>query len=653
MRTDWQRRRGFDASPGELVEVACGDFFASFDSSSGFLRDIRFRGQLALYGLYAAVRDHNWDTVEPEIPGFEISIDDDACDLRFHACCRDRDVHFEWDGRISYRAGRLSFQFSGQAKSPLRRNRIGFCVLHPTCCAGQPCTVETVDGATSATYFPDLISPHQPMKEMRSISHLLDDGTDVKVTMLGDTFEMEDQRNWTDASYKTYCTPLELPFPVSVEAGERVEQEILVEFTPTEEESRHGAVVRDSVAETELVIETDGEGYVPPKIGLGASSVIERLDPVAVDTLRGLKLDHIRYDVELNGSWQDQLLRAGRESNALGVACEFALFLSGDPKGQLQSVRREVESAKIDVARWLVFHQDEKSTSARWTELASEVLSSLGAPIASGTNAYFTELNRERPVIASLDEVCYSFNPQVHAFDDRSLVDTLPVQKTTLDSARSFCGDRRLVVSPITLSPRFNPNATGAEPAAEPGELPSQVDPRQMSLFGGVWTLGSLAAVVAGRAHSVTYFETVGWRGVMESDQGNSATARFPSTPGMVFPVFHLLRDFGDARASASESRCHVSELGSDAVAMLIRTDKRRRLMVGNLTLQKRVVTVRMTGADQPGTATATKLDETNYEAASRRVEPTAPSSHPSANRDGSYRIELMPYAYTVLEFIV
>ena len=32
----------------------------------------------------------------------------------------------------------------------------------------------------------------------------------------GETFEMEDQRNWTDASFKTYCTPLSLPYPIKI-----------------------------------------------------------------------------------------------------------------------------------------------------------------------------------------------------------------------------------------------------------------------------------------------------------------------------------------------------------------------------------------------------------------------------------------------------
>ena len=41
----------------------------------------------------------------------------------------------------------------------------------------------------------------------------------VTCRMEGDTFEMEDQRNWTDASYKTYVRPLALPWPYTLAAG--------------------------------------------------------------------------------------------------------------------------------------------------------------------------------------------------------------------------------------------------------------------------------------------------------------------------------------------------------------------------------------------------------------------------------------------------
>ena len=37
--------------------------------------------------------------------------------------------------------------------------------------------------------------------------------------MEGDTFEMEDHRNWTDASFKTYVRPLALPWPYTLQGG--------------------------------------------------------------------------------------------------------------------------------------------------------------------------------------------------------------------------------------------------------------------------------------------------------------------------------------------------------------------------------------------------------------------------------------------------
>ena len=131
-------------------------------------------------------------------------------------------------------------------------------------------------------------------------------------------------------------------------------------------------------------------------------------------------------------------------------------------------------------------------------------------------------------------------------------METLAAQAVTLQSARRFCADRPLAVSPVTLRPRFNPNATGPEPAAAPDELPPQVDVRQMSLLGAGWTLGSIKYLADGGAASATYYETTGWRGVMETEQGSPLPRRFRSEPGMVFPLYHVLaihaRDWLDDR---------------------------------------------------------------------------------------------------------
>jgi D-apionolactonase len=94
------------------------------------------------------------------------------------------------------------------------------------------------------------------MMDLRALTHEAAPGLRVTCRMEGDTFEMEDQRNWTDASFKTYCTPLAEPFPVLVEPGDRVDQQVTVIVSQTADQSANG----QAAAESDVVeIATAGE----------------------------------------------------------------------------------------------------------------------------------------------------------------------------------------------------------------------------------------------------------------------------------------------------------------------------------------------------------------------------------------------------------
>ena len=116
--------------------------------------------------------------------------------------------------------------------------------------------------------------------------------------------------------------------------------------------------------------------------------------------------------------------------------------------------------------------------------------------ILVGTNNYFTELNRERPPKNAGDGTCYSINPQVHAFDNATLVENLEAQASTVHTARSFAGDRWIAVTPVTLRPRFIP-ANGA-PSIRTGV---KVHP---SMQRGLWAASNISLKPAQTASPIT-----------------------------------------------------------------------------------------------------------------------------------------------------
>ncbi len=575
MPSEGQFLRGSSTPASERIDVRAGPLRMVFEPRDAFLRYVSLRDREILRGLYSAVRDRNWDTVLPVVSGVTVQAGDDHFQIAFDSICEKGEIDFRWRGTLTGSSeGTVVYEMTGEAHSDFERNRIGFCVLHaPTSVAGRPCLVGKTDGSTEDGIFPTLISPDQPFVDMRSISHEVVPGVRATIRFEGDVFEMEDQRNWTDASYKTYCTPLAKPFPVSMRKGDCVVQRVTIEL-----EGSTDAPEISVDAPTSVTV-SPGQTRSAPPIGVGVASGSEPLTADEVERLKRLHLSHLRVDVHLAGAtWERELAQASAQAAALEVELEVALFVSDAARAELTSLA--ALAGELPVVRWLLFHVAETSTSASWLTIAREELGE-NVPIVAGTNANFTELNRERPPIDECDSVCYSLNPQVHAFDDASLMETLQGQAWTVESARSFCAERPLHITPVTLRARFNPNATGHELDSSGERLPPQVDERQMSLLGAAWTAGSLASLMAADTSSLTYFETVGWRGLMERAEG-SPSRRFPSIPGSVFPAYHVIAWVGGMRGG------EVVETHSDnplrVQALTLRKERWFRFVLSNVT---------------------------------------------------------------------
>ncbi len=632
----------------EPIELRAGPLSVLFTPENGWVRYVRVGDVEVLRGIYAAVRDENWGTVKPELSRVAVDQGDDAFEVTFDVECRQGNIDFAWSGRILGTApDTLLFEFDGEARSTFLRNRIGFCVLHPPQVAGAGCLVETADGESFRDRFPELISPHQPFKNIRAIAHQVRPALWARVSFEGEVFEMEDQRNWTDASFKTYCTPLELAFPVEVAAGTRIEQSVTVKLlgrAPRE------AVPLDPRQEPIVLTIAGPSRAVPlPRIGLQAASHGQTHDEHASTRLRALNLDHLRVDLRLSSDgWAADLRRAAREARRLDTGLHVALHLGEDVGSQLGTLVEALPDIRPEVGVWLVFREGEKTTDPRLVELARERLRAWeGRPtVGGGTNAYFTELNRGRPDVSAFDRVVYSINPQVHAFDDRSLVETLAMQGETVRSARQFVGDRPLLVSPVTLKPRFNPNATGPQPAPQPGELPARVDPRQPSLFNAGWTVGSVKYLAEAGADGVTYFETTGWLGVMETPDGPPEPELFDSIPGGVYPVYHVFADIGEF--AGGRVRPVRSSRPLAVHGLCLEKGDSLRLLVANVTGERRDVIIH----GLSGPVRVRHLDERTRVQAMRS--PEAFHGEPGETLElarQSLNLSLLPHAVTRIDW--
>jgi D-apionolactonase len=560
---------------------------------AGDLRYIKLGKHEVIRRLYVAVRDQNWGTVAGVIRNEQIKQNADSFEITYESIHEQGEIEFSWSARIrGDSSGTITFEMNGEALTSFLRNRIGFCVLHPIReCVGMKAVSEHVDGPSYQTAFPievapqlvvnGVIQPVHPFSEMRSLRYEVTPEVQAEIKFSGDIFEMEDQRNWIDASYKTYCTPLRLTL--------------------------HGRWPEINLDATRAVmISISDEKMMLSNIGSSVASHGEPLSEKELERLRKLSLSHLRVDLTLTENYQTPLKQATKQAKELNARLELALTLSDNAEAELKTLSYYLTD--VAILNVLIFHTAELCTSERWLRLARDIFKShsLNVPIYGGSNAYFTHINAQRPPMDALDGVVYSINPQVHAFDHSSMVETCEAITSTIQTAKTFAGDKPVAISTATLKPRYNPYDK-LKRVTPPGELPPQVDVRQVSLFGAAWTLGSLKYMVeSGGLEYLTMYDTTGWCGLMERESGSLLPNKFPSIAGAVFPVYHVFANIAEFSGGAviKSSSSHPLKIES----LVLRKGNKQRILLANMTNENQTVRLELNNASYQ------LLDETNAE---------------------------------------
>ncbi|MFN8240752.1 MAG: hypothetical protein U0X39_08385 [Bacteroidales bacterium] len=524
-------------SASEERKIRAGNLEMIYESGS--LRYMMLGRTEILRMIYPAFRDRVWITVKPEITEESIVTSCNSFRISYKARYKNDEVDFVASYTFhGYEDGKIVIEMEGEALESFEKNRLGFCVLHPLeSCCGKSCVITHPDGSLTQSEFPEEISPHQVFKNISSMTWKAA-GNRFTLNFSGDIFETEDQRNWTDASFKTYSTPLSIPYPAKVEKGTKFKQGI--EFVAD--------IVTPVNTEPDDTIRIDlfpDETRKLPMIGISRSSRTSPVSEAEMRIIRPLRFDHYRTDLHLfEENWKETALEAAREAEFLSWRIEYGLFFDDNYISQIQDFIDWYHANEPPVFCLLIYHKDRRATPVK---LANHVIPVLmeeipGIRTATGTNINFAQVNRNRPEDNYSTYLCFPVQPQEHATDNKTLIENLKGLKYVAESAAGLGQGRGIWISPVTIKRRFNPNISLYEIPDDPEVFPACADSRMMSLFGAAWTAISLKYLCESDIQGATYFETVGERGIIQGENPSRWPDDFPSEKGMVFPSYFIFK---------------------------------------------------------------------------------------------------------------
>ena len=556
----------------------------------GAIRRLCWHGVEVVRGISCPIRDENWATHASVLANESITETPEGFEIRQVRLVADGALRID----LIFKAGSDGTFHAVAEMSAAREfvtNRAGFTLLHPLRgVAGNALGLTHPDGAKTASLFPLLISPNQVADRISGLRHSVDE-IDIDIAFTGEVFEMEDQRNWSDASFKTYCRPLSLPRPYRLQAGDVQRQEIQVRLQGVPAKST--ALQVSAPAKLALV----AAGETVPRL---AVAMEEGTLPVAPALCRLLGPAILQLRVT------PQSAAAVCESAAaLAIPAEIELEIVvpsiSDPQPALARVAADCKRAALAVARVVALPESYLNSyqpGGPWPagptpqDLAPHVRAAFPrAGIGGGVLTYFPELNRCRP--GSCDYVTHGSSAIVHAADDWSVRENLEGLSHILESGRALAGNRDYRLGLVAIGMRSNPYGAGVVENIQQNRVAmAGADPRQRGLFAAAWAVGAAAATEGHGVSSLALSALVGPFGAIHRQEAWAQPGY--QEDGMVYPVFHVLRFLsamgGAARLSmrsagngiagvASEDYLIIANLGTNASSVQLPRDAEIRTL--------------------------------------------------------------------------
>jgi hypothetical protein len=425
---------------------------------TGWIGSVGCEGREYLRRIFVTVRDRSW--VEVPLVQWHATQNLDARVATFAARHTSELVDFEWQGEfcLSADAKELRFRCEGRALRDMEICRLGLVILHPVeSMVGAEITARGPQGEeqfnVSRTIHPQPIVQGLPSAMTAPFSELEIDQSDfgwLRLKFGGELFELEDQRNWGDASFKTYCTPLKLGFPRGIGRGTTIRHTVEASFTPASVRSRRAR--RSALAKSDkhapgVWVGEDAMAASPkeaPMLGI----VLPDAGAATLTRHAIMPWDHIQIRL-------DKVTPAMLEEccSVLPTATMLELVVKVeegvDGSADLFASLKE-HSSKI--SRILLTHKTYPLPSKREVAEGRDMLQKqlrCQRPIFLLPNGYFVELNRGRPLEFDIDGIAFPLSPTVHATDRESVLGNIEAVGDMVNSARGLASVSRIAIAPL------------------------------------------------------------------------------------------------------------------------------------------------------------------------------------------------------------
>ena len=587
---------------------------------NGQLRWIRIGEVEAIRSISFTVRDRNWSTPVPEITNLKIDESGGGFEVEVNALCRTIDGNLAWHAEFTGTPdGTIRCVGTAKTDKDFLTCRTGFVILHPLSgVVGNRMKIEHVDGSTEQSTIPEQILSDQPFLLVRAMTHEPMPGVTAQIRMEGDSWETEDHRNWTDASFKTYCRPLLLPYPYTIPAGGEVKHTVTLTFSgrlPAAPAKSGGAVT----------VKLGREAGRMPRIGLSVLPEDAARALSAAELVRQAAPQHLNCRIDLRArDWERQIAPYRDLSAKSGAETVLEVIVPGEgaPDAELQPVAAALGKAGLKPAAIVVTPAaDLKSyppgtpspdNVPSWTDIAGAARRHFpGVRIGGGMLSNFTELNRKRPPKGVFDFVTHATSAVVHAADDRSVMETLESIGHIIRATKGIIGDSAYRIGPSHVGNSFNPyGANYTENPENRRVTMARVEPRHRGLFGAAWHLGYISQAAQGGLEAVTLASPVGEFGIAHAKLAHPQPWFDTAADAKVYPVFHVIRGLCAAAGSP-----HVEAQSGDTERLRCvawRQAKSLHLWLANL--RDEALNVTLDGFPRAGTLGS--LDEESFAAA-------------------------------------